>query len=57
MQEHLLTSRLTPSLRQELNSLAFRVSLPGGSTVFQEGNDAEWNFHPAQRTHQGGHEF
>jgi CRP/FNR family transcriptional regulator len=44
MQEHLLTSRLTPALRQELNSLAFRVSLPGGSTVFQEGNEANGIF-------------
>ena len=44
MQEHLLTSQLTPPLRQELNSLAFRVSLPGGSTVFQEGNEANGIF-------------
>lgn len=44
MQEHLLTSRLTPALRQELNSFAFRVSLPGGSTVFQEGNEVNGIF-------------
>jgi CRP/FNR family transcriptional regulator len=44
MQEHLLTSQLTPALRQELNSFAFRVSLPGGSTVFQEGNAANGIF-------------
>jgi len=44
MQEHLLTSQLTPALRQELNSLAFRVSLPCGSTVFQEGNQANGVF-------------
>ena len=44
VQEHLLTSHLTPALRQELNSKAFRVSLTGGSTVFQEGNDANGIF-------------
>jgi CRP/FNR family transcriptional regulator, cyclic AMP receptor protein len=44
LQEHLLTSRLSPALRQELNSLTFRVSLPGGSTVFQEGNEANGIF-------------
>ncbi|MHB1935096.1 MAG: Crp/Fnr family transcriptional regulator [Acidobacteriaceae bacterium] len=44
MQEHLLTSQLTPALRQKLNSMAFRVSLPAGSTVFQEGNEANGIF-------------
>jgi hypothetical protein len=44
MQEHLLTSQLTPALRQELHSLAFRVSLPSGATVFQESHDANGIF-------------
>ena len=39
MQEHLLTHQLTPELRKELNSSAFRISLPAGSTIFNEGDE------------------
>ncbi len=39
MQEHLLVHHLTPELRKELNASAFRVSLPAGSTIFNEGDE------------------
>jgi CRP/FNR family transcriptional regulator, cyclic AMP receptor protein len=39
MHEHLLMHQLSPSLRQELHAASFRVSLPGGSTVFHEGDE------------------
>ncbi len=32
--------QLTPELRQELNAASFRVSLPAGSTIFHEGDEA-----------------
>jgi len=37
MQEHLLMHQLPPALREELGKISFRVSLPGGATIFQEG--------------------
>lgn len=44
MQEHLLTRKLTPALRQELNAASFRVTLPAGSTIFHEGDEANGVF-------------
>ena len=44
MQEHLLTQKLTPPLRHELNAACFRLTLPGGSTIFQEGAEANGVF-------------
>ncbi len=40
MQEHLLIQKLTPALLQELNAACFRVTLPAGSTIFPEGDEA-----------------
>jgi CRP/FNR family cyclic AMP-dependent transcriptional regulator len=39
IQEHLLMHQLPESLRQELNAVSFRVSLPIGSTIFHEGDE------------------
>ena len=36
MQDHLLTQKLTPAQRQELNAASFPVTLPAGSTIFHE---------------------
>jgi len=40
MQEHALVNRLTPQLRKELNAISFRISVPAGSTIFNEGDGA-----------------
>lgn len=39
MQEHLLMHRLSPELRLELAALCLRVSIPAGSTIFNEGDE------------------
>lgn len=44
MQEHLLTQKLTPALRRELDSASFRLTLPPGSTIFEEGAEANGVF-------------
>ena len=40
MQEHLLMHNLTPTLKEELRRICFRISLPPSSTIFHEGDDA-----------------